>query len=393
MSSQDIQSDRSPATGRQRTIYLDGAAGFKPLVPVAPSLLEKKAREKMSREACTYIGAGAGLGSTVEANRSSFDRWKIIPRMLRDVSARDTSTELFGYRLPTPLLLAPVGVLELAHQEADIAVGKAAKTTGIPFVFSNQASVPMEQVAAVMEDSPRWFQLYWSKSNDLVRSLVQRAEACGCQAIVVTLDTTMLGWRIQDLDMAYLPFLRGKGIAQYTSDPVFNQLIHEPEDGPPPERKITLSSVSMLLELVRSFPGSFFKNLRSGIPLASVRKFISIYSRPSLTWEDLSFLREITSLPIVLKGILHPDDARQALDRGMNGIIVSNHGGRQVDGAISTIDALPGVMEIVGDSVPVLLDSGIRGGADMFKALHWEQQRSASVALMYLGWHWPERKE
>lgn len=369
MSSQDIQSDQSPATGRQRTIYLDGAAGIKPLVPVAPSLLEENARKKMSREAFTYIAAGAGLGTTVDANRHGFDRWKIVPRMLRDVSARDTGTELFGYHLPAPLLLSPVGVLELAHKEADIAVGKAARNTGIPYIFSNQASVPMEQVASVMEQGPRWFQLYWSKSNDLVRSLVQRAEACGCQAIVVTLDTTMLGWRIQDLDMAYLPFLRGKGIAQYTSDPVFNQLIHEPEDGPPPERKITLSSISMLIELVRSFPGSFFKNLRSGIPLASVRKFISIYSRPSLTWEDLTLLREITSLPVVLKGILHPDDARKALDAGMDGIIVSNHGGRQVDGSISTIDALPGVMKVVGDRVPVLLDSGVRGGADMFKAL------------------------
>src|SRR5689334_19882713 len=195
----------------------------------------------------------------------------------------------------------------------------------------------MEDVAKRMGDSPRWFQLYWSKSRELVASFVKRAAACGCSAIVVTLDTTLLGWRTRDLDLAYLPFLEGKGIAQYTSDPVFLKLMEEP--GPLPERKVTLQSLLGLVKMVNAYPGSgFFGKLRSGKPIKAVRKFVNIYSNPALTWNDLKYLREITKLPILLKGVLHEDDARLAIDHGMNGIIVSNHGGRQVDGSISTIE-------------------------------------------------------
>jgi lactate 2-monooxygenase len=260
-------------------------------------------------------------------------------------------------------------VLDLAHPQGDIEVAKAAAATGIPMTFSNQASAPMEACANVMGDSTRWFQLYWSKSDDLVASLAARAEACGCSAIVVTLDTTLLGWRIRDLDLAYLPFLRGRGIAQYTSDPVFQRLLDEPDTEPPPARKITLSSISAMLQMVRNYPGSFWPSLRSGRPVAAVRKFISIYSRPSLSWENLAFLREHTRLPVLLKGILHPDDACKVVDHGIDGVIVSNHGGRQIDGALGALDALPGVVEAVQGQIPVLLDSGVRSGADIFKAL------------------------
>jgi lactate 2-monooxygenase len=221
-----------------------------------------------------------------------------------------------------------------------------------------------------MGDAPRWFQLYWSTSNELVESLVGRAEACGCEAIVVTLDTTMLGWRSRDLAMAYLPFLRGMGIAQYTSDPVFQRLIADAPDGrstPTPRRN--LAALGTLIKLVRRYPGRFWPALRSGRARRAVERFVEIYSRPSLTWEDLTFLRDRTRLPILLKGILHPDDARRAIDAGMDGILVSNHGGRQLDGAIATIDALPAVVEAVDGRVPILLDSGVRGGADIFKAL------------------------
>ncbi|MEZ4774107.1 MAG: alpha-hydroxy-acid oxidizing protein [Bacteroidia bacterium] len=369
MPEKDYSSDQSAALNRQREIYLNGAAGFKPVIPVNTTLLESAAAKKMSREAFTYVAGGAGTGATVAANRSAFDTWRIVPRMLKDVSVRNTALSLLGEPLPFPLLLSPVGVLELAHPQADLAVAKAAAEVGIPFIFSSQASVAMEKSAAVMGNNPRWFQLYWSKSDDLVESFVRRAENAGCSAIVVTLDTTILGWRMDDLDLAYLPFLSGKGIAQYISDPVFRKLVTDSEAEPTPPRKITLSSLSLFMELTRSFPGKFMENLRSGIPLASVRKFISIYSRPSLTWENLHFLRQKTSLPIILKGILHPDDARMAVERGMDGIIVSNHGGRQVDGAISTIEALPGIVAAVGGKIPVLLDSGVRSGADMFKAI------------------------
>ena len=358
-------------TGRQRQtqIYLDGIAGVRPIVPIDPGELEQRARNLMSPEAFAYVAGGAGLERTVEANRSAFDRWRILPHMLSDVSQRDTSIELFGDRLPGPFLLAPIGVLEMAHRQADVAAAKAAAVEGIPMIFSSQASRSMEECAAVMGNSPRWFQLYWSKSDDLVLSFVSRAEACGCRAIVVTLDTTLLGWRTRDLDLAYLPFLRGKGIAQYTSDPVFTCQIAEPLDAPPVRTRITFSTLVSFWQLLRSYPGGFFQNLRSGKPRRAVQHWIDIFSRPSLTWDNLQFLRDHTRLPILLKGILRSDDACKALDHGMNGLIVSNHGGRQVDGAIASLDALPAIVEAVKGRVPVLLDSGIRGGADAFKAL------------------------
>jgi lactate 2-monooxygenase len=323
----------------------------------------------MSREAYAYIAAGAGNEGTMEANRAGFDRWRIVPRMLRDVSEGDTGVELFGARLATPFLLAPIGVLELAHRDADRAVARAARAEGVPMIFSNQASTPMEECASILEDSPHWFQLYWSVSEDLVGSLVSRAEACGCTAIVVTLDTTLLGWRPRDLEEAFLPFLRGKGIAQYTSDPVFQEIAASVTATPDQEPKPNLSALRTLIQLTRAYPDRFLRTLRSGIARSAVQNFVRIYSRPSLTWEDLPSLRERTRLPIVLKGILHPEDARQAVAAGVDGIVVSNHGGRQVDGAIATIEALPGVLDAVGDRVPILLDSGIRGGADAFKAL------------------------
>src|SRR6185503_1293352 len=208
---------------RQSQIYVGGISGRRPRVPVEFAELERRAEAAMSEKAFAYVAAGAGLEETVRANREAFGRWRIVPRMLRNVSDRDTSVELFGRRIPYPMLLAPIGVLELAHREAERAVAPAAKRTGIPMVFSNQASTPMEEVAGLLGDSARWFQLYWSVSDDLVESLVTRAKACGCEAIVVTLDTTVLGWRTRDLELAYLPFLRGKGIAQYTSDPVFQR--------------------------------------------------------------------------------------------------------------------------------------------------------------------------
>ncbi|MBL8223090.1 MAG: alpha-hydroxy-acid oxidizing protein, partial [Bryobacterales bacterium] len=189
-------------------------------------------------------------------------------------------------------------------------------------------------------------------------------------ALVVTLDTTLLGWRTRDLDVAYLPFLEGKGIAQYTSDPVFQKLIDEPDDSQPIKRNVTLQSLFGLISMVNNYPGNgFFSKLKSGRPLKAVRKFVSIYSNPATTWSDLSFLRQNTKLPIILKGIMHSDDARKALDAGVNGIIVSNHGGRQTDGSIATLDALPKIAEVVQNRIPVLLDSGIRGGADVIKAL------------------------
>jgi lactate 2-monooxygenase len=344
---------------RQQEIYLGGVSGVRPRVSTDLTRLEADAERVMSRHAFAYVAGGAGTGATIAANRAAFERRRLVPRMLRDASVRDTSVELFGRRSDAPFLLAPIGVAEMAHRDADLATARAAAGEGVGMIFSNQASVAMERCAAEMGDGRRWFQLYWSTSNELVESFVARAEACGCEAIVVTLDTTMLGWRPRDLDLGSLPFLRGMGIAQYTSDPVFRRLVAEAGVNPnAPRPKVTPAAVSTLLS-----------QLRRRTSRASVQRFVEIYSRPSLSWADLPFLRERTRLPIVLKGICHPDDARRAIDAGVDGIVVSNHGGRQVDGATATLDALPGIAEAVAGRIPVLMDSGIRSGADVVKAL------------------------
>jgi lactate 2-monooxygenase len=357
---------------RQGEIYLRGIAGTKPRIPVDPRRLESVARSRMTREAFAYVAGGAGSEATIDANRAAFERRRIVPRMLRDVSSRSTATDLFGRTLPAPILVAPIGVLELAHRDADLAVARAAASLGVPQIFSNQASVSMETCASAMGSSPRWFQLYWAKSDELVASFARRAEACGCDAIVVTVDTKMLGWRTRDLDLAYSPFLHGKGIAQYTSDPVFTSLLDSTAPAPAADvkRRLTLHSLATLIEVTRAFPGGgFLSKLRSGRPLAAVQHFTGTFRRTDLTWDDLRFLRERTKLKLLLKGILHPDDARKALDHGTDGVIVSNHGGRQIDGEIAALDALPGVVAAVGGRMPVLIDSGVRGGADVFKAL------------------------
>ncbi|HEV7188770.1 MAG TPA: alpha-hydroxy-acid oxidizing protein [Blastococcus sp.] len=364
----------TPGAGRRRQdeVYRAGVYGRHPRVPTAARALQARAKQALNARAYSYVAGGAGDEATQRANRAAFDRWAVVPRVLRDVSSRDTSVELFGRRLPGPLLLGPVGALELVHAEADRAVARAAAAAGVPMVFSNQASVSMEECAAVMGDAPRWFQLYWSTSDALVESLVGRAEAAGCDALVVTLDTTMLGWRPRDLDLGHLPFALGKGIAQYTSDPVFRRLVEEraAAAGPQPAQpRPTLAAVRALIGMARAWPGSLADNLRSPLPRAAVETFLGIYSRPSITWADLAWLRARTHLPILLKGVLHPDDARRALDEGVDGVVVSTHGGRQVDRSIAALDALPDVVAAIGGRAPVLLDSGVRSGADVFTAV------------------------
>ncbi|MEO6888411.1 MAG: alpha-hydroxy-acid oxidizing protein, partial [Ktedonobacteraceae bacterium] len=331
-----MTNSRPYGSERQFQIYLTGLQGQRPALPIASDTLERQANERMSPEARGYIAGGAGSEDTMLANRAAFRHWRIVPRMLRDVSQRDLGVQILGMQLPFPLLLAPIGVQSIVHPEAEVAVARAASSLGMPLILSTASSKSIEDVAQAMGDVTRWYQLYWSKVPDLNASFVSRAERAGYKAIVVTLDTGLLSWRPQDLQQAYLPFLLGEGLANYFSDPVFRQAL----DQPPEEN-----------------------------PLAAIQHFITIFSNPMLTWGDLSFLRQHTSLPIVLKGIMHPDDALKALDYGIDGLIVSNHGGRQVDGAQASLDALPRIVAAVKGQIPLLFDSGIRDGADAFKAL------------------------
>jgi L-lactate dehydrogenase (cytochrome)/lactate 2-monooxygenase len=355
----------------QSRIYRAGVFGRKPVVPVEPARLEAAAQRRMSPEAWAYVAGGAGQHRTVAANLAAFGRHRIVPRMLVDVGERDLSVELLGRRLPAPLLLAPIGVLEMAHREAEHAVAAAARELGLPMVISTQGSVPMEDTARALGDSPRIYQLYWSRDDSVVDSFVARAEAIGSDALMVTLDTHLLGWRTRDLDLGYLPFARAEGIAQYTSDPAFRALAEARAAAPSsePTPRPTLPAIRALASMARHYPGRFVDNLRSPVPRAAVETFLDVFSRSTLSWRDLDYLRQRTSLPIYLKGVQDPRDARLAIEHGVDGIVVSNHGGRQVDGAIASLDALPGVVEEVGGEVPVLFDSGVRSGADAFIAL------------------------
>jgi lactate 2-monooxygenase len=315
----------------QNEIYITGESPW----PVGADAWEAKAAEMLEAGPFGYIAGGAGAESTMRANREAFERRRIRPRMLAGNVERDLSVEVLGTSSPVPFFLAPVGVLSIAHADGEIAPANAAAELGIPFILSSAASHSLEEVAEAMGEAPRWFQLYWVNDREICESFVARAAAAGYGAIVVTLDTLTLGWRPRDLRNAYLPFLSGQGCAQFFSDPVFcSRLAKPPEED-------TLTAAAMML--------ARFPNLR-------------------LTWDDLAWLRGQTKLPLLVKGVLTAEDARRALDAGVDGIAVSNHGGRQVDGAIAALDALVEVREAVPDT-PLLMDGGIRGGADVLKAL------------------------
>lgn len=324
---------------RQQHIYTLGLQGGALSIPISLSLLEQKAKEILSPPAYDYVAGGASGEDTVRANREAFYRRRIVPRMLRDVSQRDLKVELFGSQLPAPIILGPVGVQGILHAEGEVASARASASLGLPFALSTASSRTIEEVAQAADSaasSLRWFQLYWGKNPDLTGSMLERAERAGYQALVVTLDTSMLAWRERDLQHAYLPFILGHGLANYFSDPVFRALLPQP-----PEQN----------------------------PAAAIQVWSSLFSNTALTWNDIPFLRKHTSVPIILKGILHPRDAAHAVEAGVDGLIVSNHGGRQVDGAIATLDALPAIVREVNERIPVLFDGGIRRGADVFKAL------------------------
>ena len=321
-----------PGNQIQNAIYLGGGAAW----PLTAADWEAKAAEMLEPGPFGYIAGGAGTEATMRANLEAFERRRLRPRMLAGNLERDLSIEVLGLRSPVPFLLAPIGVLSIAHPDAERALARASAATGVPLILSSAASTSMEDVALELGGAPRWYQLYWFSDRGIAASLVDRAAEAGYSAIVVTLDTLILGWRPRDLRLGYLPFLHGEGLAQFFSDPVFRSLLDTP-----PEEDVVGASVRAL----------------------------SLFSNLGLTWDDLDWLRERTELPILVKGILSAEDARTALEHGADGIVVSNHGGRQVDGAVASLDALIEVRDARGAGPTVLMDSGIRGGSDVLKAL------------------------
>ena len=317
-------------------LALAEAYGIPSDLPLAPEEWEAAAQARLEPRAFDYIAGGAGSESTMRANRAAFERWRLRPAMLAGNLERTLATSVLGTRSSLPFLLAPVGVLSAAHPEADLAAARAAAAAGVPMVVSSAGARSMEEIAQAMGDAPRWFQLYWVRDREVVASFVDRAEAAGYQAIVLTVDTLQLAWRDRDLRNRYLPFLQGEGIAQFSSDPVFRSRLSTPPEEDP-----------------------------AGAGAAMVAMFANL----ALRWADLAWLRERTRLPLLAKGILRADDARRVLDAGFDGVIVSNHGGRQVDGSVAALDALVEVRDALGERAVVLMDSGIRRGGDVIKAL------------------------
>ena len=320
----------------QHEIYFNALQGVLPDLPMAYAELEERARHALAPSVWSYIAGGAGDEATQRANVEAFGRWGLIPRMLVGAKRRDLSIELFGHRLATPLLLAPIGVLGLCAQDGhgDLSTARVAAELGVPMIASTLSVDPVEEVGKELGDTPGFFQLYTPTDRELAESLVRRAESAGFRGIVVTLDTWVPGWRPRDLAIGNFPQLRGHCLANYFTDPVFRSRLAQP-----PEQN----------------------------PGAAILHWTGVFGHP-VTWDDLPWLRSLTDLPLILKGLCHPDDVRRAKDLGVDGIYVSNHGGRQANGGLPALDALPGAVE-AADGTPVIFDSGVRSGPDVIKAL------------------------
>jgi isopentenyl diphosphate isomerase/L-lactate dehydrogenase-like FMN-dependent dehydrogenase len=326
----------APLSSFASEIYLQGMGGVRPAWGTDPSLLEDVARDKLDPEPFWYVAGSAGSGATSRANRAAFDRRRIVPRMLTGSTDRDHAVTVLGTHMPAPIVTAPIGVQSIVHEDGELAVARATAELGLTMTLSTVSSYPLEEVAAANGDGSRWFQLYWPNDESVCVSILDRARRAGFSTLVVTLDTWLLGWRPHDLDHAYLPFLTGSGLANYFTDEAF------------------LAGLERAPE--------------ADLPAALLR-WLPMFTGTDHTWEQVAFLREHWDGPLALKGIQSVEDARQAVRCGVQGIVVSNHGGRQVDGAVASLDMLPAIANAVGDEIDVLFDSGIRTGADVVKAL------------------------
>jgi lactate 2-monooxygenase len=305
-------------------------------LPVSFHEWEERAKKILAAGPFDYVSGAAGAGDTLQSNLQAFTKYVLRPRICSDVSKRSLEISLFGTKLKAPFMLAPIGVNSILHPDAEIAPAKASAAAGLPYILSNVSTTPLERVAEAMGEACRWFQLYPPKSHELARSFISRAEHAGYSAIIVTVDSTLLGWREKDLHNAYLPFLHAEGLGNYFTDPVFLKMLEEP--------------------LEKNKPMACLKALEEG-------------NNQCFTWKEFADIRKMTRLPLLIKGLTHPYDAILAVEYGADGIIVSNHGGRQLDGAIATLDALPDIVRSVNGAVPILLDGGIRRGADVIKAI------------------------
>ncbi|KAI3331909.1 FMN-dependent dehydrogenase [Xylariaceae sp. AK1471] len=327
----------------QTEIYTRGILqGVLPPLTTDPNKLRLHAKDAMSAEAYNYIAGGAGEGATMDANRLAFRQWKIVPRMMRPNAPRDLKVNLFGEEYDCPVLVAPVGAQEVYHKDKETGTAAACAELNVPFIMSTASTSSIHEVAAASGNHPRWFQLYWPMDDEITASILSTAKAAGFKVLVVTVDTACMAWRPADLDAAFIPFMKGQGNTVGFSDPVFRRKFAERSDGATPEDNPLLAAKYWLGEA---------------------------FSGDSHPWEHLEVIKKHWDGPIVLKGIQHPEDAVLALQHGVDGIIVSNHGGRQVDGAVGSLDMLPEIVEAVGDKMTVLFDSGIRTGADIVKAL------------------------
>ena len=312
-----------------------------PTVTTNPNKLEAQAKEAMNKRSYNYVGGGAGEGATMDANRLAFRTWKVVPRMLRDTTHRNLKTTILGKEYPTPCLVAPVGVQSIFHEDKETGVAEVAAEIGVPYILSTASSSTIEEVAEANGDGHRWFQLYWPHDKEITESMLSRAKKSGYEVLVVTLDTWSLSWRPLDLDGAYVPFMKGIGDAIGFSDPVFR----------------------------RQFKDKHGQEVEDNIHDAALEWQAKVFPGAAHTWEEVQHLKDNWDGPIVLKGIQHVEDARKAAEVGVQGIVVSNHGGRQCDGAVGSLEMLPEIVEAVGDKIEVLFDSGIRTGVDIIKAL------------------------
>ncbi|MGM9944917.1 MAG: alpha-hydroxy acid oxidase [Lysinibacillus sp.] len=313
-------------------LLLKNINGDKPF-PICFDDLEKAVADKIPAGPYGYVRSGAGGEESLRNNRNAFAKYSIVPRFLTDVSNPDTSIELFGKKHPTPFLFAPVGMNKMAHEDGELAVVRAAEKLEMPYIQSTVSSYGLEEVAAVAPNHTKWFQLYWSTNEEIAYSMAARAEAAGFEAIVLTVDTVMLGWREEDVRNQFSPLKLGFARGNYVNDPVFTASLKDD-----------------------SFE-------------AYVEGMLANIFHPTLNWDNVRELKRRVNVPVLIKGILHPEDARLALEAGVDGIIVSNHGGRQLDGVIGSLDALPSIVEVAGGRVPVLLDGGVYRGIDALKAL------------------------